>query len=179
MRLLLGIGSIIFCLAGQISAAENSLDAPAVPDRPTIRTELRRALQARGGCESTLMNHLPWEPEGNRGVLDYYGCMGKIVSDAAKSGTYSEAFEIGIYFERAVRSSILLSVLEQDARGKQSQAAETLHHFGKIYFSKAIELGEKQHLNLYQICEGVGYEDCQKSVIPIFLKWGWVSASPR
>lgn len=94
------------------AAHDSALDAPAVPDRPTVRTELRRALDASSACEG-LMNNLPWTTEGNRDVLNYYGCMNKIVSDSAQSKTYSEAFELGMYFERTVRSSIIIHVIEK------------------------------------------------------------------
>lgn len=156
------------------ASTESALDAPAIPDRPTARTELRRALDASGACEG-LMNHLPWTTEGNLDVLKYYGCMNKIVSDAAQSMTYSEAFETGMYFEITVRSSIEISVIEQYPSGRTSETDKTLQHFGKIYLDKTIELGQKQHLTLDEICEGVGYKDCQKSVLPGFVKLGWAS----
>jgi hypothetical protein len=176
MRLSIAVFSLVFNLVTQSFAAGNAFDAPAVPDHPTVRTELRRALDASGGCES-LTDHLPWTTEGNLDVLKYYGCMNKIVSDSAQSRTYSEAFEIGMYFERAVRSSIEINLIEQYPSGKTSDTAKTLHHFGETYLNKAIELGQKQHLALDQICEGVGYTDCQKSVLPGFVKLGWGSPS--
>jgi hypothetical protein len=176
MRLSFAVFSLVFNLVGQAFAAENPFDAPALPDHPTVRTELRRALDASGACEG-LMNNLPWTTEGNLDVLNYYGCMNKIVSNAAQNRAYSEAFEIGIYFEKAERSSILIGVIEQYPSGKTSETANTLHHFGQIYLDKAIELGQKQHLTLDQICEGVGYTECQKSVLPGFVKLGSVSPS--
>lgn len=176
MRLQLTVFSLIFILVSQSFAAENALDAPAVPDRPTVRTELRRALDASAACEG-LMNNLPWTTQGNRDVLNYYGCMNKIVSDAAQSRTYSEAFEIGMYFERTVRSSILIHVIEEYESSKTSETVKTLHHFGKTYFDKTIELGQKQYLTLDDICEGVGYKDCRKTVLPGFVKLGWTSPS--
>jgi hypothetical protein len=176
MRLSLAVFSLVFSLVSQSFAADNPFDAAAVSDHPTVRTELRRALDASGACEE-LMDHFPWTIEGNLDVLNYYDCMNKLVSAAAQNRTYSEAFEIGIYFEKAVRSSFLIVVTEQYPSGKTSETAKTLYHFGEASLDKAIELGYKQNLTLDQICLGVGYTDCQKSVLPGFFKLGWVSPS--
>lgn len=47
-----------------------------------------------------MMNPTPMDDRGNMDVLNYYKCMNKIVSNAAQSRTYSEAVEIGVYFEK-------------------------------------------------------------------------------
>jgi hypothetical protein len=178
MQLSLAGFTLIFHLVGQSIAAQSALDAPAVPDRPTVRTELRRALDASGACTlGEKPYHLPWRTEGNRDVLDYYGCMNKIVSDAARNRMYSEAFELRMYFERATHSFIMINVIEQYPAGKTSTTVKTLHHLGKLYFDKTLELGQQQHLTLEEICEGVGYKDCQKTVLPAFVKLGWTASS--
>jgi hypothetical protein len=178
MQLSLAGFTLIFHLAGQSIAAESALDAPAVPERPTVRTELRRALDASSACyPGEKPYHLPWTTEGNRDVLDYYGCMDKIVSDAAQNRTYSDSFELGMYFERAVHSSIMISVIGHYPVGITSMTNKTLHHFGKLYFDKTIDLGQQQQLTLVAICEGVGYKDCQKTVLPGFVKLGWTTPS--
>ena len=170
-------GLTLFFYPGHSFAAEGALDAPAVPDRPTARTELRRALDASGGCYPTKHYHLPWTTAGNLDVLNYYECMDKIVSDAAQNRTYSDAFTIGLYFVRAVHSSIWLDVIDKHPAGKTSTTAKTLRYFGKLDFDKTIALGQQQHLTLADICEGVGYIDCQKTVLPAFAKLGWTAPS--
>jgi hypothetical protein len=72
MQLSLAGFTLIFHLVGQSIAAESALDAPAAPERPTVRTELRRALDASGACyPGEKPYHLPWATKGNRDVLDY------------------------------------------------------------------------------------------------------------
>ena len=110
-------------------AADMSLDAPAAGDHPSIRSEIQRAHVASKACISIMDRHLPGAVEALDDVIAYHGCMDKIISEAAKNGTYSPAFEIGVDFDRLNDSSIQLKA-GYDGPLNQSMPAKTLRNLG-------------------------------------------------
>ncbi len=91
-------------------AASPALDAPASPDRPTIRSELRRANRASGVCDSILGRHPPGTAEANSDVTAYVTCMSRIVWKVAQNGSYSEAFALGLDFQTVLDISTQLTL---------------------------------------------------------------------
>jgi hypothetical protein len=168
------MGARIFLLlllalfAAPALAAETSLDAPAAGDRPTIRSEIQRAHVASNACISTMDQHLPAEALDD--VIAYHHCMDKIISEVAKNGTYSVAFELGVDFDRLNDSSIQLKAAYTGPLN-QSTPAKTLRNLGRIYFDRVNELATKLHVTSLDVCEAAGWTDCRETVIPWFNEW--------
>ena len=158
------------------AASDNPLDAPALPDRPTVRTELHRAAVASRGCSAPSVYGLE-TVAGHTKAIDYLECVYHVIVIAAQHGNYSNAFETGVFFERSVQVSILLKVMNIHPNVDKSDTARDLREFGKQDLHKAIELGKQLHLTLDDICDGVGYVDCKPRVIPDFRNLGWIPSN--
>jgi len=103
-----------------------------------------------------------------------YTCVDKIIEDAAQNGTYSKAFELGVYFQRVMYTDIILGAIYKDAPLNQSETARVLRRSGRAYFDKVNALATKLSVSPSDICEAAGWENCQKTVVPDFNKWATV-----
>src|SRR5712671_1755784 len=171
--------ALISLLSGsQTFGAEGVLDAPAMPDRPTVRTEVQRAHVASLSCPpKSAKYHLPWTIEAALDAYDYYECMDKLLRDAALRRTYSEAFEAGIRLDSAGHAAVLLEAHQAETRFQKSETAKTLQNLGRQSLERAIVLGKHLNVTPLQICEGgivpaeADYvKNCRAQVIPAFVK---------
>jgi hypothetical protein len=156
--------------------ASTALDAPATLHRPTVRSEISRAGETAGSCSSLTQNNLPGTTAATLDMYAFYSCLDKIVQETAKNGTYSKAFELGIYFYQVVRTNILVEAVYKDAPLNQSETAQVLRRWSRAYFDKVNDLASELHITLPDVCEAAEWEDCQKTVIPLFSKW---AAAPK
>lgn len=168
---------LLACVAPAF-AAESPLDAPATPDRPaTIRSEIRRAAVASKSCLSITTAHPYWTAEATRDVFGYHECMSRIVWEAAKNGTYSPAFELGVIFERLNEASVALkaSAAYRPLNPRnQSLTAQTLRDLGRLDFEKVNDLVRQLNVTPLDTCQAAGWTDCRQDVIPWFNEWARV-----
>jgi hypothetical protein len=100
--------------------------------------------------------------------------MSRITWEAAKNGTYSPAFELGVIFERLNEASVTLKASASYRPlnpQNQSLTAQTLRHLGRLDFDKVKELARQLNVTSLDVCEAAGWTDCRQDVIPWFNEW--------
>jgi hypothetical protein len=113
---------------------DNPLDAPLVPERPTLRTELRRGSDAASKCTT---DHTFKVAATARRIDDVQA------DNRQKMGQGYDAFDIGLYFSAWTGAQILVSSSSGShalANLEEAQRAEQIYWTAYVFTRKKVNL---------------------------------------
>jgi hypothetical protein len=103
--------------------------------------------------------------------------MSRIVWEAAKNGSYTPAFELGVIFERLNAATVAFKASTSwrplNPRN-EALTIQTLRHLGRLDFDEVNERTRQLGITPLEVCEAAGWTDCRQDVIPWFNEWARV-----
>jgi hypothetical protein len=176
---LLIICLIMFPLSCRSWSGESQLDKPAFPEKATVRSEIYRANRAMLACsiDQPSLSRRINKPEAVEDLLAHTNCMQRIIGEAARSGTYSRAFELGLYFEFVTELGMMNEVYESSKSKLHPLYARSFRDSGKALFDHVTEQAKEIGVTIEEISAAAGYRGRNYELaLKLFRTW---DASPK
>ena len=133
-----------------------NLDAPII-EKPTIRSEITRGRQSIQPCNKEVT-------EVYRQMQFYQDCIDEVLSSAAKNGSSTPAFQLGIHFVAFINMAVAYDTLV-----KSGTATESQHAITNLQFLQYQDLLKQVEISTEDVCK-VTHLNCP-SIQALLDRW--------
>jgi hypothetical protein len=161
LNLSLGFFAAVVVLSNE-AVPQAAVDAALAQDKPTVRSEIKRGIDASGDCVKGVL------------ALDTMAdCIFKTSNDNRRQiGTGTEAFDLGLSFGAWLHATQSAEALARTS--DFAQQAEHIESTKKIFWGTYVDLRKKVNLTDDQVIEATGLrsEDLRVKVTAVAAEYG-------